>query len=81
MTVKVTDVHVQKLVSLVKMMTVLEGVLPKSSVPLCVFCGQIDSMQRIFVNKCFLFMVGNVCRLKQFTAGLRNSFKDVESHG
>jgi hypothetical protein len=36
------------------------------------FCGQKDSMQRIFVKKCFLFMVGSVCRVKQFAAGSRN---------
>jgi hypothetical protein len=29
--------HVQRLVSVVKMATVLEGILPKSSVLLCVF--------------------------------------------
>jgi hypothetical protein len=42
------------------------------------FCGQKDSIQRIFINKCFLFTVGSVCRLKRFTTGSRNSFKDVQ---
>jgi hypothetical protein len=33
------------------------------------FGRQKDSMQRIFINKCFLFMVGSVCRVKWFTTG------------
>jgi hypothetical protein len=33
------------------------------------FCGQKDSMQSIFINKCFLFKVGSVCRLKRFNLG------------
>jgi hypothetical protein len=69
--------HIQRLVSVVKMATVLEGKLPNSSVLLCVFCGQKDLVQRIFRKKCFLFTVGNVYRLKQFTTGSRNSLKDV----
>jgi hypothetical protein len=32
------------------------------------FCGQGNSMQRIFIKKCFLFAVGSVCRVKGFTA-------------
>jgi hypothetical protein len=28
-----------------------------------------DSIQRIFIKKCFLFAVGSVCRMKRFTAG------------
>jgi hypothetical protein len=42
MTVWVADmhVHVQRLVSVVKMAVVLEGVLPKRSVLLCVFMGK-----------------------------------------
>jgi hypothetical protein len=36
----------------------------------CVFfCGQKESMQRIFLNKCFMFTVGSVCPLKRFTTG------------
>jgi hypothetical protein len=34
-------------------------------------------VQRIFIKKCLLFRVGNVCRVKLFTAGSINSFKDV----
>jgi hypothetical protein len=40
------------------------------------FCGQNDSMERIFTKKCFLFKVGRVCRVKRFTPGSRNSLKD-----
>jgi hypothetical protein len=28
------------------------------------FCGQKDSMQRIFIKKCLLFTVRSVCRVK-----------------
>jgi hypothetical protein len=31
------------------------------------FCGQKDSMQRIFIQKYFLFTMGSVCRVKRFT--------------
>jgi hypothetical protein len=74
MTVYVAEAHahVHRLVSVFKMATVLEAVLPKSSVLLCVFCGQTDSMQRIFINKCFLLTVVSVCRVKGFTTGSRN---------
>jgi hypothetical protein len=58
------DAHVQRLVSVVKTATVLEGVLSKSSVLFCVLCGQKDSMQRTFIKKCFMFTVGNVLSRK-----------------
>jgi hypothetical protein len=32
-------------------------------------------MKRIFIKKCFLLMVGNVCYVKQFTNVLRNMIK------
>jgi hypothetical protein len=35
-------------------------------------------MQRIFIKKCFLFMVGSVCHVKRFTAQFRDSLKDVQ---
>jgi hypothetical protein len=41
------------------------------------FYGQRDSMQRIFIKKYFLFMVGCFYRLKRFTTVSRNSLKDV----
>jgi hypothetical protein len=41
----------------------------------CVFfCEQKDSMQRIFIKKCFLFMLGSVCRVKRFTT-VRQTFR------
>jgi hypothetical protein len=33
--------------------------------------------QRIFTNKCFLFIVGSACRVKRFTSSSRNSLKDA----
>jgi hypothetical protein len=30
----------------------------------------------MFINKCFLFTVGRVCRVKRFTTGSKNSLKD-----
>jgi ribosomal protein L44E len=45
----------------------LRRTLPKSSVLLSVFCGQKDSMQRIFIKNCFLFTVESVCRVKQLS--------------
>jgi hypothetical protein len=53
----------------IKMTTMLEDVLPKSSVQLCISCGQKDSMQKIFIKKCFLFTLESVCRVKRFTTG------------
>jgi hypothetical protein len=41
------------------------------------FCGQKDSVQRMFIKKCFLFTVGSVCRVKRFTTG-RQTFPDDE---
>jgi hypothetical protein len=41
----------------------------KISVLLCVFCGQNDSVQRIFIKKSVLFTVRSVCRLKRFITG------------
>jgi hypothetical protein len=37
----------------------------------CVFYGQNDSMQRIFIKKCFLLTVGSVCHVNRFTTGSR----------
>jgi hypothetical protein len=31
--------------------------------------GQNDSLQRIFIKKCFLFTVGSIYRVKQFSLG------------
>jgi hypothetical protein len=51
------------------MVAVLEELLQKSSVMLCGFCGQKDSVQRIVINKYFLIMLGSVCRVKRFDLG------------
>jgi hypothetical protein len=60
--------HVQRLVFGVKVVTVLEDSTTEEQRFLCVFCGQKDSLQMIFVKKCFLFTGGSVCRVKRFTA-------------
>jgi hypothetical protein len=49
------------------------GVYYQRAVFCCVFCGQKDSMERLFIKKCFLFMLGSVSRVKQFTTGLRRN--------
>jgi hypothetical protein len=33
------------------------------------FYGENDSMQRIFIKKCFLFMVRSVCRVNRLHLG------------
>jgi hypothetical protein len=62
-------VHVQRLVSVVKMATVLEDCTIEEQHSVVRFCGQKDSVQMIFIKKCFLFMVGSVCHIKRFSAG------------
>jgi hypothetical protein len=84
MTVKEADEHayVQRLVSVLRMATVLEytGTIEEQR-SIVIFCGRKDSMQRIFIKKCFLFTVGSVCGVKLFTICLTNSLKDVrKSH-
>jgi hypothetical protein len=69
--------HVQMLISVVKMVTVFERYTTEKQRSVVRFCGQKDSMQRIFIKKCFLFTVGSVCRVKRFTTGSRNSLKNV----
>jgi hypothetical protein len=66
MTVYVSGAHVpvQRLVSVVNMVTVLE-----ESVLLCVLYGEKDSMQRIFIKKCFIFTVGSVYRVEGLISG------------
>jgi hypothetical protein len=55
------------------MATVLEEYITEEqcSVVLSV-CGQKDSMQRIFIKKCFIFTVVSVCCVNRFTTGSRN---------
>jgi hypothetical protein len=78
MTVHVADTHVQRLVSVVKMATVLEECNTEEQRFLCGFCGQRDSMQRICIKKCFLFTMRSDCRVKRFAAGSEISLKDVQ---
>jgi hypothetical protein len=40
--------------------------------------GQKGSLQRIFMNKCFMFTVGSVCRVKRSTFRRRNIAYDGE---
>jgi hypothetical protein len=59
--------NVQKLVSVVNMATVLEEYTTDEQRSVVLFSVQKDSMQRIFIKKCFLFTVGSDCREKRFT--------------
>jgi hypothetical protein len=71
-------VHVQRLVSVVKMPTVFKHCNTEEQHSVVhFFCVQKDSMQRIFIEKLFLFTVGSVCHIKRFTTVSRNSLKDV----
>jgi hypothetical protein len=71
--------HIQRLVSVVKMATVLEGcTIEEQHSVVHFFYGLKDSMQRIFIKKCFLFTVGSVCCVKQFQTRSRTSLKDIQ---
>jgi hypothetical protein len=59
-------VHIQRLVSVVKMAAILKCTTKEKHSVLPFFFGQKDSMQRIFIKKCFLFTVGSVCHVKRF---------------
>jgi hypothetical protein len=63
MTVYVADAHahVQGLVSVDKMATVLEVCTTEEQRSVVRFCGPKESIQRIFIKKCFMFTVGNIC--------------------
>jgi hypothetical protein len=73
--------HVQKLVSVVKMTTLLEECTTEKQRNLVrFFCGQKNSMQRTFINTLLcLLREMSVCRLKRFTTGSRNSLTDVSN--
>jgi hypothetical protein len=59
--------------SVIKMATVLEGCATEEQRSVVhSFCGRKDSIQRSFIEKCFLFTVGSVYRVKRFTTGSRN---------
>jgi hypothetical protein len=52
------------------MATVLEeGITEEQCSVVRFFCGHKDSMQRILIKKCVLFMVGSVRHIKRFTTG------------
>jgi hypothetical protein len=61
--------HVQRLVSVVKMVTVLEECTTEQQRSVVLFCGQKDSVKRMLTKKYFLFTVESVCCVKRFTAG------------
>jgi hypothetical protein len=67
-------VHVQRLVSVVKMVPMLEVCATKEQHSVLWAKGLIA---KIYIKKCFLFMVGSVCHIKQFTTGSRNSLEGV----
>jgi hypothetical protein len=46
--------HVQRLVSVVKMTTMLEEYTTEEQRSVVGFCGRKDSMQKISIKKCFL---------------------------
>jgi hypothetical protein len=54
------------------MATVLEQCTTEEQRSVVLFCGQKDSMQNVFIKKCFLFMLGSVCRVKRFTTASSN---------
>jgi hypothetical protein len=67
MTVYVADAlaHIQRVVSVVKMATVLQDVLPTSSILLCVLGVKGLNAKDIYKKKCYLFTAGSVCRGSQ----------------
>jgi hypothetical protein len=60
------------------MATVLEKYTAEEQRSVVCFCGQKVSVQRIFIKKCFLFVVGNVCCIKKFHLGEKRSADDEE---
>jgi hypothetical protein len=54
------------------MVTVLEEFTIEEQRSFVRFLLAKDSMQRIFIKKCFMFMLGSVHRVKRFTTGSRN---------
>jgi head-tail adaptor len=80
MTVSVAKAHahVQRLVSIAKMATVLEDCTTEEQRSTVRFCGQKDSMQAIFINKGLLFMLESTSmyRVKRFHLGGKRSADD-----
>jgi hypothetical protein len=67
--------HVQRLVSVVKMATVLELCITEEQRYVVRFYGQKDTVKMMFIKKCFLFTVGRICRVKGFTTWSKKSLK------
>jgi hypothetical protein len=59
--------HAQRLVSVAKWGPYLRSVLLKNSVLLCVFGGEKDLIQSVFIKKYLLFAVRRACRVKRFS--------------
>jgi hypothetical protein len=62
------------------MVTVLDGHTTEDKRSVMTFCNQNDSMQMIFIKKCFLFTMRSVCKavhnwVKKFSQG-RSKFAD-----
>jgi hypothetical protein len=57
------------LVSVVKMATALEECNTKKQSSVVHFCGQRDSVQRLFIKKCFPFTAESVFRVNRLTTG------------
>jgi hypothetical protein len=70
--------HIERLVSVVKMATVLEEYTSEEQRSVVLFCGQKDSMQRIFMKKRFLFMVGSTYPQSGSHLGGKRSADDKE---
>jgi hypothetical protein len=71
--------HVQKLDSAIKIATMLEDCTTEEQRSVVRFYGQKDSMQRIFIKKCFLLTVGCVYRVKRFSLGSKCFADDEEA--
>jgi hypothetical protein len=65
------------LVSVVKL-TVLEVCTTEEQHSVVRFLWAKDSMQRMFMKKCFLFTVGSVCRVKRFSLSGKRFADDEE---
>jgi hypothetical protein len=51
---------------------------PRGAFCCAFFGGQKDSMERIFIKKCFLFTVGTVCRVRRFSVDDKRFADDEE---
>jgi hypothetical protein len=67
MTVAHAHAHIQRLISVVKMATVLEEYTAENQFLLCVILWAKGLNENYINKKYFLFPVGSVCRLKLFT--------------